>query len=390
MTMRCKPEIRLCREVLLTAITFVSLYTARTVVMESKISTNEYRSRMAFEAAEAGQEAALSFISGGRDRNGINGVSDEVVFDTTGDGTLDSNTLTLANGSKVTVTLTEASDKDVVATEVVAQGWSDDGTATRTITQLIANVPPIPNLPDSPLSTRGSVVVNGSATVINPEGHSTIWSGKDVSLGSNAATATRIADPNDLNYPDCLGGSVQCGTMPASDRYVAGIDVVESDTNLSNLTGDNFFYNFFGMQPQTYKDSRATVTVVGENIENAYTATPPGADLANGEIVWVDRRTDGSDVDANAIAVGTSADPSILIIVGDAVLRGNTTINGILFVTGNMTVRGNVTVTGAVIVAGDTVTDAGGSFTVNYNSSLIKRLGDDTPSSSGGGSWRDF
>ena len=387
--------------IILVTITFITLYTAKTVLMEQKISTNEYRSRMAFEAAEAGAEMAVSYINNGRDQDGDTLLpgnlpgsdDDEFLFDSNSDGANDTNILTLPGGGRVVVSLVNADVGDIIATDITSQGWSDDGAATRTINQTVALVDPLPNTPENPLTTQGTVVIGGSATVHNPEGNSTIWSGGDVDLGANNSTATEIADPGSANYPDCLGDSVNpCDLIQASDRYVASLDIIEYDSSLANLSPSDFFRNFFGTSPEVYRETRVTMDIdiaAGDNINDIH--------LANKEVIWVEGNVTISGLTVgcaqamtgNNICPAADMEPSILIINGDLTLQGGPQFYGIVYVAGNVTIVGNSTMVGAVVTQG-AATNTTGSLDVWYNSDLLAQLSDVGPPAGGGGSWRDF
>lgn len=376
--------------VILVTITFVTLYTSRSVLMEQKISTNDYRGRMAFEAAETGLEAAVAAIAlewtiittVDADGNVTTTPREtNVIFDTNDDGTVAGNTnsATLVNGSRVNVTLKGTINEDLVRYDITATGFSDDNAATRVINQTFMMVPPVPNLPDAPLLSRSSIVIGGSATVHNPEGNSTIWSGGDVNIGSNNATKTEIADPTDTNYPDCLGGSVKCDVTPSSSPDVLGLDIIGNDSSLSNLTDDEFFLNFLGETPANFKGSRADLVVPSADM-----GTLDGAP-GEGKIVWVE-----GDVSlASNGQYGALTKPSLIVINGNLDIAGTNSFFGMLYVTGSITGTGNLTVTGAAVVNG--VGTGGGSVDVWYNSQVLKllnKLGGRPTGSSG--SWRDF
>lgn len=401
--------------VVLTTITFISLYTARTVLMEQKISTNEYRSRLAFEAAEAGIERAISFITDGRDPDDDNLLSchaihqgdcgagrdtDEFLFDSDSDGVPDTNTFNLLDSnnrviSSVTVSLVNADAGDIVATEIIATGRSDDGAASRTVNEIVAMVHPLPNTPENPLTTQGTVVIGGSATVHNPEGNSTIWSGGDVDLGSNNSTSTKIANPASANYPDCLGDSVNsCDLVQASDRYIASLDIIEYDSSLSNLSEAEFFENFFGRTPEVYRK-----TIVKTEIDIAAGDDINQIHLATGDIIWVE-----GDVTISGLTIGCTVavtgsnecedvggtmDPSTLIINGDLTLSGGPQFYGLVYVAGNVNISGNATMHGAVVTQG-AATNTTGSLDIYYNSDLLEDIAEDGPPAGGGGGWRDF
>lgn len=373
--------------ILLTTLTFVIFYTARGVVMEQKIATNDFRGRMAFEAAEKGIESAMAAIANewtinatvDADGNIVTTlVTDNVVFDVDDDGTVanNSNSDTLANGSTVTVTINGTISEEQTRYDLTSVGVSDDATATQTINQTFVILPPIPNTPDAPLLSRSAIVIGGSATVTNPEGHSTIWSGGDVNVGSNAATSTAIADPTDSNYPDCLGGSVRCGTTPSSSTDVLGLDIIGNDSSLSNLSDEEFFYNFLGDYPDNFKDSRT----------DEITSNLPDFDAtAEGLVIW----QEGNISMAAGNTFGSMTEPALIIIDGDLEIAGNNFFYGMVFITGEIKGTGNLTVVGSAVVNG--VGTSGGSVDVEFNSQVLKllnQLGGQPAGTSG--SWRDF
>ncbi len=417
--------------VILTTITFTLIYSARTILMEQKITANDLRGRQAFEAAEAGQEAAVAYLMtpGGRDKDSDGRVvtdaseTDEFLFDTDTTPGNDSNELTLPNGSRITVKMTKADQgtktSSYVATQIETTGWSDDGTATRSINHVYSYVSPLPNVPENPVLARGTVVVNGSAEVINPEGHSTIWSGLPVDLGGNATTATMIADPsktsdgtNTTAYPACLGSTslapescdptatqCPCAVVKSSDRGTPGLDIVEQDDSLKNLAPGEFFKNFFGVTETSYKNNRVTLFTTGANSDQD---APTGVNLATSEVAWVDATA--TIASWNGLTVGCSEagtsnnagmfcsgeiQPSIVIVDGDLDVKGNVMIWGLLYVKGNITGTGGVDVRGAMMMEG-TNGNLSGNLRIYYNSAVLRSLAAVGQMGGGGGSWRDF
>lgn len=377
--------------VVLVTITFVTFYTSRAVVMEQKISTNDYRGRMAFEAAEAGIEATMAALSQGwivqADLNNddmFDLVVSDIVFDDDKDGTAanNKNTATLSNGSSVRVVLDGSiTTRNVIQLQVTSTGISDDNSARRQITQIIVAIPPLPNVPDSPLLTRGAVVIGGSATVSNLEGHSTIWSGGNVDLGSNNSTSTQIANPQGANYPDCLGGSVQCEPVASSSREIVGVDIIESDSSLANLTDAQFFENFFGTTPEIYRDSRTDI-VTSDLVAQRNQV---------GKVIWVDTSPPGAGIVSlsGTNTFGSLAEPVIVIVDGNLSVSGNNNFNGLLYVRGSVQGTGSVDVTGAMIVNGIN-SSSGGSLDVVYNSKVLEATAQKAKPAGGSGSWRDF
>jgi hypothetical protein len=382
--------------VLLLLITMVGIYTSRTVNLEEKISGNDFRTRQAFEAAESGLQIAMAYISrrGGADKND-DGILDGV-FDTDGDGIGDVNTMTFENFSSTTVTLTGAFPRIAIQ----ADGFSDDRTATRTVHAVGSTVDALPNAPSNPFTSKGTVVIGGSATVHNPEGSSTIWSGSDVNLGSNNATATNIADPSDANYPVCMDTPMTCSLTRSSTKVSVGLDVIEYDSSIANLTAEQMFENFFGLSSANYRESRVTLEVAAANANNlASNEAAPGVHLSAGEVIWVDGNADLSntttvgcevEVTGGATCPAASLDPTVLIVNGDLTADGTPNFYGIVYVIGNVNITGNSTVTGAMITAGSLANSAGGSTDIWYNSDVLNAARDNGKLSAAPGSWHDW
>lgn len=371
--------------------TLVTFSVTKAILMEQKISNNELRAKQAFEAAEAGMLAAMDYISNDPDRD-ANGVLDPLVFDGSDADTIgDANNTTIGTAA-VTVMVTDVSaDLDMTSVEISAVGYSDDRSATRTVTQTMVLINPLPNAPQNPVVTRGSVIIGGSATVINQEGHSTIWSGRDVDLGSNNATNTFVPRLDAANYPICMDTARLCTTAPASSRNIKSVDVIESDSSLAALSSDAFFQNFFGMSEATYRASMVTIDTTGANFNT-------DADLATHEVIWVDGDTDiqGSTIGCMTSQTGAGVcpnnqiKPSIIIIDGDAEFTGTPQIYGILYVTGTITMSGNATIYGAVVTAGDASNSTGGSLTIVYDSSILAGTALAGNTSGSAGTWKDF
>jgi len=363
--------------------TMVVLYSSNFARQEQKLANSNERSKLAFEAAEAGLAAAFAYIENGSDRDD-DGVVDPI-FDTDADGVGVNSSSSVGNGS-VTVSTTQNGNEITV----VSTGFSDDRSATHFVSQSINPLDALPNDPDNPLTTKGSVAINGSATVHNQEGHSTIWSGNTIALGSNNSTATNVPDIGDSGYPLCMDTSLTCTTVSSSNKVAVGLDVIENDTSLGNLTASEMFLNYFGLTPNLYRSSMVTIE-----------STPANADsdvqLATNEVIWIEgdttfvnNTTVGCSVVVNGGALCSSANrkPSIVIVNGNAIFKGTPNFSGFLYVTGNATVVGNLTVVGSVAVAGVLASDAGGSMDIWYSSDTLDDL--KGPAVGSAGTWKDF
>jgi hypothetical protein len=256
----------------------------------------------------------------------------------------------------------------------------------------------LPNAPDNPLTTRGTVIINGSATVHNPEGHSTIWSGNDVELGGNNATSTNIANPTDPGYPSCMDTSMTCSTTRSSTKVAIGLDVIEYDSSLGNLTPEQMFQNFFGTSMANYRESRVSLDVLAANANNLATdATNPGVHLGAGEVIWVEgntllnKTTVGCEVPVigNNTCPAASINPSVIIINGDLETSGTPHFYGLLYVVGDIIMSSSTNVMGAAIVSGDTSSTTG-SLDIWFNSDILSQVRDNGPLAGAPGSWQDW
>jgi hypothetical protein len=379
--------------IILALITMVTIYTSKSIITEQKITNNDYRAKQAFEAAEAGIGVAINYYSDDPDLNS-DGVLDGV-FDSDNDGVGDSANSMVGTSNRVIVNATDLSGNMTIL-RITSQGFSDDDTAMSTIVQVISTVNPLPNTPSNPFTTRSNVTITGAATIHNPEGHSTIWSGGDVDLGSNNATATEVADVTDPNYPGCMDYSKtetgHCDVIQSSNKVTVGLDVIEHDSNLSNLDDSDFFENFFGMSLTNFHESMVTLETTGANADT-------DVQLATNEIIWVDGDTtftNNTTVGCKAVVTGTNVcsnsntKPSIMIIDGDVNIGGTFQFYGILYVTGSIVISGASTVYGAM-VGGSTVTNqTGGSLNIWYDSNVLDAVKRNGPLGSSAGSWRDF
>ena len=294
--------------VILTLITFVSLYTARTVTMEQRIAANVRGSQAAFEAAEGGMAQAMSYVNtvdvtsitecnmrfdddGNHlpDRAGCAHVSVAV----TDRNVKTYDNLDRSNLSRARVRLSPGGFEDGEPTRVTVTsiGATADGAAQRTIQRVVRvyRDSVVPNPPNTPLTARGSFTPAAGAEmseifIHNPEGNTTIRTGGNFIFSQTANTF--IANPAhkaDLggtatdNYPACLGGAnscedpdysglngcageysakhtnfVKCGTVASSSGDNLGIDV-DLFPGYAAVDANVFFENIFSLGKAAYR-----------------------------------------------------------------------------------------------------------------------------------------
>jgi hypothetical protein len=374
--------------IVLVLASLVAAYSARSIFLEQDLTNNHARARAAFEVAAAGLEAAKSQVLG------AGGTGSLVFSDTDADGVPD-----FAAGNiddqRVEVRLVP-NPADALEYAVVSTGYSDDRSAVHTIEQIILKISALPSPGDVPIVNKGNLMVSGSATIHNPEGHSTIWGGSEVDLGSNNATATYIPDLSDSGYPNCMDTSMTCLRVRSSTKLAVGLDVIENDTNLANLSPEQLFQAFFGLSPTDYRN---TFAYSDNGILTDAANVNTDADLATDKVIWVD-----GDVEFGGITVGCEVSvtgsnlctdnppdvgPSIVIVNGDATFNGGN-FTGLLFVIGDVHISGNMTVVGQMVVAGSTDSSAGASLDLYFNSDLLKEAGEIGVPVPIAGSWKDF
>ncbi len=320
------------------------------------MSANEVRHRQAFEAAQAGLDRAMIFVTTaprGIDKNNDN-VADAGPSET------------LPNGSKYFVafcqpgtalptcpdtpgapTCSTPTPDNFNTPTVVACGWSDDNIARQFLTQSISTTSTILNAPTNPLTAKGAMNVGGSANVVNYFNNLTVWSGGPLtSIGNAGKTFIR----NPTVPPPQLGttppGEPNSCTTTANyvcvtDKNITGPDVIDNDPTLGNLASGELFKNYFGKSLSEFKSGLAPSQIISAN--NA-----GGLAGARGDTFFIE----GDTVFPNA-TIGTRERPVVLIVDGNVSFQGTPTIHGIVYVTGNVTGGGNPKIMGAMVVAGN-------------------------------------
>ncbi len=417
--------------ILLISITLVSLLTAKTVLVETQITADNYRTEQATAAASAAMDQAVAYFNaGGLDQiNNTNGtVSPDGKIDYEGPSTaLPAATctaraaltfplsnpappfpLTLTSGAQTTYAQYHfsntaagcvgagASGIDMTQGMITAKGWSDDCTAVRTITQCVGtyNIFDGGQGPRQPFVSKAGVGVFGNSKIINRYTDVSIWTGgADDVHGAAYGTYLRpsgkeIADYTTAQLDDPVAGN---NTQLVSDRDTGnGVDVLTDDptiaskttskTNLTNPAENQFFDMFFA---HTKAEIKAAANTNGQMF-------PAGANL-NGKtgLIWVE----GNTALHNGDKVGTAASPAILIVNGDLDLTGGP-IYGVIYVIGELKITGNPVVTGS-IVSENGPNKGAGTLTLVYKPMGGEGTGSSPPFIVGtgaviAGSWKDW
>lgn len=391
--------------VLLVAVTLVVIVTARSSVMEQRVSANDMRAAAAFQSAQAGMDYAMAYLRspGGMFKNSTN-IGDPA--DVLPPDDLEDENGRVVGSYQVAFCLSDTdpdtlSCDDVTACTAPARpsrqalilscGWSDDGIAQAGIVQRIQNTSAMANPPTNPMTARGAVKAGGSVNVSNYFNNLTIWTGDAVESGG-ATKNTAVRDPS-IPPPamfDSNGDPIPIPTPPqaqcnnagnyvcTTSKDIIGPDVVHSDPSISLRTDDEFFLNFFGMTLDDYRDNMATM-----HLEDG-----DSLDGITSEIIWVDGA--GGEVSYGGnFQVGSREEPVILIIDGDVRFTGGPEFYGIVYVTGDMKGAGTPTIYGSTVVQGDVDTE--GTVNIVYDPVAAMGAGSELgPAGSLSGTWRDW
>lgn len=416
--------------VLLISITLISLLTAKTVLVETQITADNYRTTQATAAASAAMDQAVAYFSaGGLDqiKNTDGTVSADGKIDYAGPGVEPSTAsctmpaaptfplptpappfslrLTLASGAQTTYaqfyfnntddnacdcqsTVTEDIDHDgdgdcmgtlgrnMTRAMVIAKGWSDDCTAVRTITQCVATYKIFRgDGPQQPFVSKAGVGVFGHAKIINRYNNSSIWSGgADDVHGASYGTYLRPSGKEVADYTtEQLDRPDTSNTQPVSDSKTGnGIDVVTSDPTLASKTTSMAEADMTSTANNQFFDmffahTKAEIKNAADTAGQMFPANTNLDTTPNKTgLIWVN-----GDTGLNGGTVGSAINPAILIINGNFTLSGSPTIFGVIYVTGELTIHGTPVVKGSI------VSEAGPNTGTGNLTLVYKPWGDD-------------
>jgi len=366
---------------MLFSLTMIAVFTARTNVTEIQVTANEYRTKQALEAAQAGLEQGQVEIMELQTTN-VNGLLQLHQLDGNNNaalGFMDLNASAnffrvngtpsaLNNNASYTLTYENVDRdgglfdpaRDNYLIRVTAVGVSDDGSARRQIQQLMLLVPWLANAPDAALTAKELVDIGGNVAVTNMITNLAVRAGGTYSSSGSASTETS-------------NGSNQAG------------DVIQNDAALAGMTPDEFFFSFFG---QTKSDIKSQATQVACDNCNS------DLDGLTGQMIWVNPATPGSTPQVNSnTVIGSATQPVVLIIEGGTngfKLNGTADIYGIVYVIGDWdnSGGGNANITGAAVSEGEF--HSTGTPNPTYDETVLSRLNALGTFARIPGSWKDF
>ncbi len=344
--------------ILLIAITLVAFLSGKTVLNETKIAADNYRTSQAVAAANYAMDYAINYFDNGgfdQNNNNVNDTSSTDLALGTPPFVLPP-ALTSSDGSQTTSatvtfdnTVCGASGANFSNGMITATGFSDDGTASRTISQCVGPLQIFRNndAPDQPLISRASIGLTGNARIINRYTNTTVWAGGPTKIGSSSSMETYIKDSVSgvLTNAELLdpgtSSSVPNAQLASNRNLGNGLDIIDNDPNLGLLSGLEFFTNFFAV------DSRAQLKAM---------AQPAPYTVANAQnksgLLWIE-----GDSSMTGGTIGSLTSPAIVVVNGDFSIGGGATIYGLLYVAGTYTVNGTPQIIGSNVVEGTDLSD---------------------------------
>jgi Tfp pilus assembly protein PilX len=402
--------------VLLIGITLITFTTSKTVLVETQMAADNYRTSQAVAAANYAMDYGVNYFDkGGFDQvinasgtavpgctpdaaSGRDCILDNVAVPNlvSADGGQTTTAQLTFNNAAGTRCVAAGSAPDMKNGMITASGFSDDTLATRTITQCVGPLNVLrDDGPKQPLVAQGNVALTGNARIINRYTNTTIWSGGDVTIGSSSAMETFIKDSasGGLTTAQLLDTNDSNHAQLVSNRNLGnGLDIIDDDPNLNTLAGLEFFKNFFTVE------SRSQLKQLAASAGQSYTAMSSAITVpVQSGLIWVE-----GDQSMNGGTIGSITSSAIVVVNGDLTLSGGATIYGLLYVSGKYTIHGTPQVIGANILEGTNlatetpatppIVSGTGTITLVYWPAFASGSSNPLPGLTAvvSGSWRDW
>lgn len=349
--------------VLVTISTILILFAGNYGIMMSRAVTNSSMNFQAFEAAQAGMEYGINYLQQNSAAILANPVSGYIQTYSNSSVT----NVSLANGTKFSIIYSNPVASNYTLIKITSTGTNADGTATKTVTQLVQFGSVLVNVPTMPLISQGSISLGGNSQIINTYSSNTIESGSTVGLGGHASTI------------------LSTGTSSTSGNIKS--DISQSVNSIGSQSESDFFASYFGQSPTTIKSS------VAHYFSNSGSTNYDGQlNGLTGTSIWIDQNGGTANLNGNT-TIGSAANPVLLIVNGNLDITGNVTIYGYVFIYGNSTTDflGNLSIVGGVGTTGSI--SASGSIQVTYSPTTLSNLQNSSSMkyyAKVPGSWKDF
>jgi len=388
--------------VMVMTISMVSIYGAQVSVVEQKISSSHYRSKQAFEAAQAGLEATIFTLTPDILNNLIAPAGGAITIGTENDLPIDpaqaaSYSVASGNGHyQINFSRNAGNSKRV---DITSFGFSGDNAslvstnADQIIHQSIELVPIINSQPPANIVSLGSIDLGKKVSITNTSGANlaATWSGGSTTVNASSINVTQN------------GGSGTYSNDGNLQGLASSASTAEINAGLKNITQNNqFFENFFSESKARLKARSTVINCQAAGCNTNDLKSQLSFDANNNlldHVIWVDAYDEGSDkvrtlnLDKN-FSLGTASNPVILIVEGKIKLNNsNANINGVVYTTQSFkNGKGKGRVTGSLISEGDISATGSMKFVYDNDVTMTNALNSSgtTRYTRVAGTWRDF
>lgn len=350
---------------LMVVVLLMAVYTGQNGVLRQKSVTNSYASAQAFQAAEAGLSFGIVYLN-----QNISTVTGSPSGGFINYGASDTNltNVSLANGAKFCVVITNPTANNYQTLTITSTGTSVDGTATETVSQQFYQGVSYIN---ASAMSRGNVTFVGGSTLTNTITNINIMTGGTLTINNGAATYTSS------------GFSSTQGNIKS--------DVQQNVSSLATTTESAFFQTVFGT-------SKSNVQASAQATSSYYNNTVAGGDYSQtlkgvtGKTIYINQSNGNTVTLGQGVTIGSASSPVTLVVDGNLNIANGVTIYGFVYssapTSAGFALAGGARITGG-IASGGTLNISNG-FQLTYTKYPIL-----VGSSSGGyseiaGSWIDF
>ena len=337
--------------ILLVAITLMTFSSARVGVVEQQIAANDYRAKQALHAAQAGLDRAVY-------ESNVLGVGAPTIAGADLAYTAVTALAAVGSGPATSYRYAYSLPPGVAAggslalITVTARGFSDDGAASKTLTQYIKLYSPLRKVPDPPVGT-GNAYDSESNSIRIENGISSIA----------IQAQDEIDDHNkDITY---VGNPLVAG----AGKSEGGVILIPGVVGIVDTTAEReaYFTHAFGTTKADIQSISASVVNCGGNCNSLIGntgSTQSGKTITYGTpqspFIWV---TGDTTLNSKTV-IGSPPKPVVLVVDGTLNLSGDVIIYGFIYAT-RVVARGSTTVFGSLL--SEDSLDFGGNVSIFYN-----------------------
>jgi len=343
--------------------TILAFVSAQLVLDQTKVTSNDFRTAQATEAALAGIDEGIAFFNNNGTKINLSSVAPTTAELANLENGLVSFSAWSTGATKVELTNavyyfanSGANDRcnangALNGGTLYSTGWSDDFTAKRTVSVCLGIVPLMgpDGGPKQPFVTRAGVGALGNSSIVNRYTNISVWAGDATDVSGNAfdtwlrpaGTSKSDFTKSELQDEDPNNNSEK--VSDASSGF--GVDIVVGDKTLANSSTDEFWATFFsGTTREDLRDSLKGRVSPTPFDSDTYDDTSDLPVEMQGQF-W----SEGDFAFSGSEQYGNPESPVIMIVNGNLRITGSPKIYGIVYVTGELDLAGTMTVVGSVI-----------------------------------------